>query len=100
MAQRGYGYRVTVEPTSTPEAGAPVRPPLTFEATNHDDILAIVERVRTNAGLSSDDAASVAVGLKLLSEIMLRQKTNALFDPLRGGVREFIAGLKALNPPA
>ena len=37
------------------------------------------------------------VGLKLLGEVMLREKGNPLFDPLRGGMRDFIGKLKALG---
>jgi hypothetical protein len=28
---------------------------------------------------------------------MLREKENPLFDPLRGGIRDFIGNLKALS---
>ena len=37
----------------------------------------------------------MAVGLKLLSQTMLEQKTNPLFDGLRAPMREFIMTLKA-----
>ncbi len=42
-----------------------------------------------------DAAASVAVGLKLLSEVVLREKHNPLFDPLR--IRRRL--LKVLDEP-
>jgi hypothetical protein len=45
--------------------------------------------------LTPDDAASMVVGLKLLGEVMLWEKGNPLFDPLRGGMRDFIGKLKA-----
>lgn len=96
MSSRHYSYHITVTPTGTPSESEALRPPFTFEATNHDDIIAIVERARANTGLAPDAAASVAVGLKLLSEVVLREKNNPLFDPLRGGIREFIGNLKAL----
>jgi hypothetical protein len=71
--------------------------PLTFTHTNHDDIIVVVERVRKTSGLDPDAAASTAVGLKFLSEIMLKEKRNPLFDPLRRGMREFIQNLKLLR---
>ena len=61
------------------------------------DILALVERARANTGLTPDAAASMVTGLKLLGEAMLREKDNPLFDPLRGGMRDFIGNLKALS---
>jgi hypothetical protein len=69
---------------------------LSFKHMNHDDLFAIVERMRGTTGLTPDAAAETAIGLKLLSEVMLREKRNPLFDPLRGGVREFILKLKGL----
>ena len=68
-----------------------------ISTTNHDDIIGIVERARASTGLEPDAAASMAVGLKLLSEVMLQEKNNPLFDPLRSGMREFIGNLKALS---
>ena len=97
MSNRQYSYRIKVTPTGTPSEGAPLRPPFSFEATNHDDILALVERARATTGLTPDDAASMVIGLKLLGEVMLREKGNPLFDPLRGGMRDFIGNLKALS---
>ena len=85
MTNRHYSYRITVTPTGAPSEGTPLRPPLSFEATNHDDVLALVERARASTGLTPDAAASMVVGLKLLGEVMLREKDNPLFDPLRGG---------------
>jgi hypothetical protein len=95
VTKRQYGYRITVTPVSAPNEAEPLRPPVSFEATNHDDIIAIIGRMQAGTGLPADDAAAVAVGLKLFSEVMLREKHNPLFDPLRGGVREFIGRLKA-----
>ena len=97
MTKRHYSYRITVTPTGTPGEDAPAPPPLSFDATNHDDILALVERARGSTGLAPDATASMVVGLKLLGEVMLREKDNPLFDPLRGGMRDFIGNLKALS---
>ena len=97
LTNRHYSYRITVAPTGVPSKDTALRPRFSFEATNHDDILALVERAQASTGLTPDDAASMAVGLKLLGEVMLREKNNPLFDPLRSGMRDFIGGLKALS---
>ncbi len=97
MATRGYSYQITVAPlTDGAGDGPPVTEPLTFTHINHDNIIVVVERVRKSSGLDHDSAAATAIGLKLLSEVMLKERDNALFDPLRSGVREFIQSLKAL----
>lgn len=97
MASRGHAFRITVA-LVTDDAGEHPgsTAPLTFTHTSHDDIIAVAETVRKSTGLEPDAAAATAVGLKLLGEIMLREKDNTLFDPLRSGIREFIQDLKAL----
>jgi hypothetical protein len=93
-SSRHYAHRVTVAPTGAPDPDAPLRAPLTFEAADHDDMLAIVERGGATIGLEPDDAAAALVGLKLLAGVTLKEKANPLFDPLREGVRAFILSLK------
>ena len=100
MAKRGHTYRITVEPIAHPR-GEPLRAPMVFEATNHDDILAIAERMQARGYLEPDDAAAVIVSLKLLSEVMLHRKNDPLFEPLSSGaMRAFVANIKGLNAAA
>jgi hypothetical protein len=97
MASVGYTYEVSLNLVRGRDGRPPQEPAvLSFQHVNHDDVLAIVERMRGNSGLAPDAAAAVAVGLKLLGEVMIREKNNALFDPLRGAMREFIGKLKSL----
>ena len=57
--------------------------PLTFETGNHDEILAIVERIKGRGLFDDATATSFAVGLKLFTEVMLENRTHPLFDDLR-----------------
>lgn len=93
MAKRAHHYRVTVAPISSASELESLEP-LTFEHINHDDLCVIVERVRAGLDLSPDTAAAVAIGLKLLGEIVLSERDNPLFDPLRAPLREFTQELK------
>lgn len=99
MASAGYSYEVSLNLLRGPD-GLPPRQPATlrFEHANHDDVIAIVARMQSTTGLAPDAAAAVALGLKLLGEVMLKDKNNALFDPLRAAMREFIGKLKSLPP--
>ncbi|TCN16421.1 DUF3861 domain-containing protein [Sinorhizobium americanum] len=96
MASSGYTYEISLKLVGERDGSVPDEPAvLTFEHVNHDDIIDIVERMRRTTGLIPNDAAAAAVGLKLLGDVMLRENTNALFDPLRAGFREFITSLKS-----
>lgn len=97
MASASYTYEVSLNLLRGRDGLPPQQPAtLSFEHANHDDVIAIVERMQSATGLAPDAAAAVALGLKLLGEVMVREKNNALFDPLRGAMREFIGKLKSL----
>ena len=89
-----YRYHITMEMTKG-QRGEPVTgKSLSFEAQNHDDILSIVDRLQARGDFSADAAASLGVGLKLLSEVALENRESPLFAPLREHLREFILELK------
>ena len=89
-----YRYRVTVEKLSNAK-GEPVHGEcLSFYAANHDDILAIVERMQAKLPLDAGTAASLGVGLKLFSEVALVRKDDPLFAGIRPAIRDFIQQLK------
>ncbi|QFI70576.1 hypothetical protein EKH55_5702 (plasmid) [Sinorhizobium alkalisoli] len=95
MASSGYTYEISLKLVRARDGSVPTDPAsLTFEHVSHDDILGIVERMRNGSGLDSSASAAVAVGTKLLGEVMIRDKKNPLFDPLRAGLHEFITSLK------
>lgn len=77
---KSHRYRVTVEHLALPDGTPPVAPAaLHFEATNHDDLLAIVARVRQRGDFEGDHAAALAIGMKLLGEVMLLHRGHPLF---------------------
>jgi hypothetical protein len=96
MNGKAYRYRITLARVGKESAGPDeAAVPLVFIHQNHDDIEAIVERMRASSGLDADSTTALGVGLKLLSEVMLQQRANPLFDVLRAPIREFIGELKA-----
>lgn len=72
---------------------------LQFDVTNHDDLFRIVDSVRSKAILDEDESAALAVGLKLLGEVVLHHRKEPLFQPLLAPIREFIQNLKTLPLP-
>lgn len=94
----GHVYEISVQLVRDRDGHAPQEPrALRFEHVNHDDLFEIVARMRQSTGLEANAATTAAVGLKLLAEVMLREKRNPLFDALRSGMRDFIHGLKAMH---
>ena len=87
-------YRVTVEYLADAD-GQPVdAAPLQFAAPNHDDVFALVAKMRQCSGIGADDAARFVVGLKLMSEAMLENKDDPLFVALKPHFGEFMKTLK------
>jgi len=84
-----HQYRITVEPIA---ADAP--PPLQFQVEAHDEILSLVERSRQRGDFDADTAAAFTVGLKLLGEVMLKNRNHPLFEELGPQFGQFMKRLK------
>lgn len=89
-----HRYRITVEPLADAKGAPSTHQPLQFEVGNHDDIIAIVERMRGREDLPEDAATALAVGLKLFSEVMLEHREHPLFSSFREPFVQFMQTLK------
>lgn len=90
-------YRVTVEHLADANGVPPATSgALRFEVGNHDDIPAIVARLRGRDDLPFDaeQAAAFAVGLKLFSEVMLEHRGHPLFADFAPYFGQFMKTLK------
>ena len=94
-----YLYRVTVEALTDARGQLVDGRSLSFEVANHDDLLSIVERVRTrDLGLSRpldhDESAAMVIGMKLFSEVALVHRKESFFAPIREALAQFVRELK------
>lgn len=91
-----YRYRVTVEQVAD-ATGQPVDGrSLVFEAGCHDEMLAIVDRVRERRVLpNANAAAAMAVGLKLFGEVVIAERKDPMFAEMHTALGNFIRCLKA-----
>ncbi len=90
-----HRYRITVEHlVDAHDSLLPNRQPLQFEVGNHDNIFAIVDRVRERVDFDLASAAALAVGLKLFSEVMLENREHPLFQVFAPHFRDFMTTLK------
>lgn len=85
-----YRYRVTVERLDAQAEGEPLQ----FEAENHDDIVAIAQRVDSRFGLDADATRAMIIGFKLLGEVVLKHRKEPPFSELRPALQEFAQSLK------
>lgn len=87
---RKHKFRITVEHIEDAH-GAPLsETPLVFHVENHDDILALARRI----GTEGDKGFAFLLGLKLLGETLLDDKTNPLYQDFRPHFGEFVKRLK------
>lgn len=90
-----HRYRLTLEHIAAIKAETPLHEPLQFEAVNHDDLFAIIERLREARLFPGDESTAFAVGLKLFTETMLMHRDHPLFSELQGPIGDFMKKLKA-----
>ena len=97
MEKRANKYHLTL--TSQQYANgetAPVKA-LEFDFTNHDEVFSTIERIREKNPFNDiDQATEFALGLKLFSEVMIRNRNNPLFAELKDAFPLFMKKLKSL----
>lgn len=70
---------------------------LGIEFDNHDEIFGIIERISAkNIFANESEAVQFALGLKLFTEIKLKNRKNPLFDELNEVFPVFMKKLKSL----
>lgn len=92
-----HSYTITVEKHSPPDQAAIGEQTLRFEAQSHDDILAVLDKMRRAEVLDEASLPQLAVGLKLFAGILLQHKDQPPFAELGPHFGAFMKGLKALG---
>ncbi len=87
-------YKVTLEHTFSPKE-EPLHKVVSVEFDNHDNIFNIIEKLsERNLFDNESESAEFAIGLKMFSEVMLRNRDNPLFEEFAPAFREFMAKMK------
>ena len=93
-----HHYRLTVESLAeNVKSQLPESPSVQFLVRNHDDLLKIVEAIRSKKILDEDKSAALAIGLKLFSEIVIERRGDPLFKPLLEPIQCFTRQLKTVQ---
>lgn len=86
-------YRITVEAL---QDGVPVpEAPLVFTADSHDDIFAIVGRVKAKGIVPDEQVPAFVTGLKLFGGVLLKNRAHPLFFGFKDSFAGFMKALKA-----
>jgi hypothetical protein len=98
MNKKAYQYQLRLTGLSKPNGDAMNEEPIEIAVANHDDIFGIINRTKSkNLFNQPNEAVEFAIGLKLFTEVMLRNKANPLFEDFAPAVGAFMQKLK--NPP-
>lgn len=91
---KSHLYRVTIEHLEDSKGNATESIPLIFETRHHEDIFKIVETMKGKVDFDEADAMAFAVGLKLFSGVLLKNKDDALFEQFKPHFADFMKALK------
>jgi hypothetical protein len=96
MEKKTHQYKIQLEYLKNNKGEIMEQEPLTFEFQNHDDIFKIIEMsIQRNSFPAQQDNIEFALGLKLFSEVMLRNKDNSLFEDFIPVFQQLMKKIKA-----
>jgi len=95
MEKRNNKYQLQLNELSLKD-GSSAEKKLNFEFENHDDLFKIFEMIKSKNIFEDENTANeFSLGLKLFTEVMLKNKQHPLFEDLRPAITEFMKKLKS-----
>ena len=88
-------YRLTLDEITLKDNRNPTGN-LQFEFENHDDILSILDKIKQKNIFDENTNKEFAVGLKLFSEVLLKNRKHELFEDFFPHFSDFMKKLKAM----
>lgn len=96
MEKRTNKYRLNLEYISNAKEDTILPEPIEIDFENHDNIFAIIETLKEkNLFDSESQATEFAIGLKLFSEVMIKNKNIPLFEEFFPAFGAFMKKLKS-----
>lgn len=88
-------YHIEVKPIADKDGNdLSHQSPIEFGFECHDDLLQIIERVKTLDGLTDEQKIPFALGLKMLGETILENRKHPLFTELGPAFGQFMKQMK------
>lgn len=80
MSKRAHKYRLSLEYLENNQGEKIEADAISLDFDNHDDIFSIIETLKKRDFFGNEDqSVEFAIGLKLFSEVMLKNKDHELF---------------------
>jgi hypothetical protein len=96
MAKRTNRYKLTFEEISLAKEEDIKNDPLTLEFDNHDNIFKIINAIKSkNIFDDENQSTEFAIGLKMFTEVILKNREQELFKELQPAIGEFMKKLKS-----
>ncbi|MDQ1140302.1 DUF3861 domain-containing protein [Pedobacter agri] len=96
MAKRTNKYKLTLEEISLASEDEVKNAPLKLEFDNHDNLFNIINVVKSKAIFEDENQSTeFAIGLKMFTEVILKNRDNELFKELQPAIAEFMKKLKS-----
>ena len=97
MMKKANRYKLRLELLELLKPDDTIYEPIELEFGNHDNIFNIIERMKKrNRFKTEQDSVEFAIGLKLFSEVMLKNKDNSLFEDFRPAFGELMKKIKSI----
>lgn len=97
MEKRMHKYRLTLEYLEDVQGNTVSAKPIELTFENHDNIISIIEKMQAKDPFDNrNHVAELAIGIKLFSEVMIKNRKHPLFDELAPAFNEFMKKLKTL----
>lgn len=97
MEKKTNKYHLELTSVEYTDGGTEPTRKLALDFENHDEIFGIIERIRTKDPFGDPaQAEEFALGLKLFSEVMIRNRKHPLFEELGSVFPVFMKKLKSL----
>lgn len=96
MTKRTNKYKLTLEQISLAKDETILSEPLSLEFENHDEVFKIIDIIKEkNLFENENQSTEFAIGLKLFSEVMLKNRKHPLFEEFFPAFGEFMKKLKS-----
>jgi hypothetical protein len=84
-----HQYRVTLEYLGGNHAGPELHKPIHFETGHDDDLFETVGKLHRAGLWQQDEAAALAVGMKLFGDVAIANQGDPLFEQIADDLRQF-----------